>query len=390
DASALEYRGQRTSYRELEERANRLARHLQRLGIGPDCPVVVLLERSPDLVVALLAVLKAGGAYVPMDPSCPPERVRSLLEDSQAPLLITHSGLAPAAASVAGEGLRLWMDDLPEAARSGDPRPVSCPARPEHLAYIIYTSGSTGRPKGVAVEHRQVSAYLDWTIVRVGSGGCGAPVQSSVSFDLAITSLWVPLVTGRTVFLVPEEGALESFAAMVRENRNFTLLKVTPSHLEALDRMLGDADVSRAAQCLVVGGEVFSAGLAVRWRRRLPRARIFNEYGPTETAVACTLHEVSEADLGGASIPIGREVAGTRVLIMDAQQRPVADGNPGSCGWGERRWRGAIGGIPSGLWTALCPCHSRRGRRVASTGRGIVCAAGWMARWSIWGAWIGR
>jgi amino acid adenylation domain-containing protein len=343
EAPALEYRGQWMSYRELEERANRLAWHLQRLGIGPDCPVVVLLKRSPDLVIALLAVLKAGGAYVPLDASCPPERVRSLLADAQAPVLITHSGLAPAAASGAGAGLRLCMDDLPEEVRSGDSRPVPSETRPEHLAYIIYTSGSTGRPKGVAVEHRQVSAYLDWIRALMGSGGCGSPVQSSVSFDLAITSLWVPLVTGRTVFLVPEEGALESFAEMVRQNRDFTLLKVTPSHLEALDRMLGDADVSRAARCLVVGGEAFPPGLAARWRRRLPGARIFNEYGPTETTVGCTLHEVSEIDLGGASLPIGREVPGVRVLVVDAQQRPVPDGEPGEL------WVGGVQ-VARGYW----------------------------------------
>ena len=273
------------TYGELNDRANRLARHLRRLGVGPDCPVVILLERSPELVVGLLAILKAGGAYVPLDAACPPERVAVVMEDSAAPLLLTSTRLVPATfgGETGGDGPRVLRmddlpDDLPSDELSGAAALPDSGVGSDHLAYIIYTSGSTGRPKGVAVEHRQLSAYLDWAgrMFRVADGG-GAPVQSSVSFDLAVTSLWLPLVTGRTVHLVPEDDALESFAELLRQNLDFSLLKVTPSHLEALDELLGDADVSGAARCLVVGGEAFSPRLAARWQQRIPRARIINE-----------------------------------------------------------------------------------------------------------------
>ena len=339
------------TYGELNDRANRLARHLRRLGVGPDCPVVILLERSPELVVGLLAILKAGGAYVPLDAACPPERVAVVMEDSAAPLLLTSTRLVPATfgGETGGDGPRvLRMDDLPDDLPSDELSGAA--ALPDSgvgsdpLAYIIYTSGSTGRPKGVAVEHRQLSAYLDWAgrMFRVADGG-GAPVQSSVSFDLAVTSLWLPLVTGRTVHLVPEDDALESFAELLRQNLDFSLLKVTPSHLEALDELLGDADVSGAARCLVVGGEAFSPRLAARWQQRIPRARIINEYGPTETTVGCTVHEVSGSDDSGESLPIGREAPGTHLYVMGPDGLPVPEGQIGEL------WIGGIQ-VARGYW----------------------------------------
>lgn len=328
-AVAVEFSGRTIAYGEINAQANRLARHLQRSGVGPDCPVAVLLPRSADLVVALLAILKAGGAYVPLDASCPPERVRRILEDAGAPIVITSAPLAPATAEIS-EGTRcLLMDSLPPEVMIADAGPVESDVRPEHLAYVIYTSGSTGRPKGVAIEHRQLSAFLDWAAPLFSAAGSGAPVQSSVSFDLSVSSLWLPLVTGRTVVMVPEEDSLDAFAELVRQNRDFSLLKVTPSHLEALDRLLGDADVSRAARNLVVGGEAFAPRLAARWRQRIPKARIFNEYGPTETTVGCAVHEVSEADFDGGNLSIGLEVPGTRIEVMGTDGLRVPEGGTG-------------------------------------------------------------
>src|SRR4028119_1133245 len=220
---------ERLTHGELAARSDRLAAYLRALGIGPDVLVALFLERSVDLVVALLAVLKAGGAYLPLETSLPRPRLSFMLDDSRAPLLLTRTRLLSALPELSARVV--CLDDLPESA--GDGGGVGSAVQPtaDNLAYVLYTSGSTGNPKGVAVTHRGLANYLLWAADAYPAGEeRGAPVHSPVSFDLTVTSLFLPLLAGRRVELVPEEEGVEGLAAALAEG-GFGLVKLTPAHL---------------------------------------------------------------------------------------------------------------------------------------------------------------
>ncbi|HSF39388.1 MAG TPA: non-ribosomal peptide synthase/polyketide synthase [Thermoanaerobaculia bacterium] len=324
DAPAVLYAGQSLSYAELQAAANRLARRLRRLGVGPDTPVAVALDRSLDLPVALLAVLAAGGAYLPLDGGQPQERLARMLEGAGARFLVTHPRFPGRLPPLAGqtvvdlerdrEALAAEPPDLPAAAVAAD-----------HLAYVLYTSGSTGAPKGVMVPHRGLANYLDWASgaypVREGRG---APVHSSVGFDLTVTSLFLPLVTGGCVDLLPEDGELDGLAAALTSG-GFGLVKLTPSHLNALAGRVPAEAVAAATRSLVVGGEALFGGMLRGWEG----PRIFNEYGPTETVVGCSVFEQPAGLPPAERVPIGRPVANTRLLLLAADLQPVPLGAPG-------------------------------------------------------------
>jgi non-ribosomal peptide synthetase component F len=204
EAVAVVFGDRQVSYRELNERANRVAHHLRKHGIGPDVLVGVCLNRSPELVVALLAVWKAGGAYVPLDPAYPPERLSFMIDDARTLVLLTEEKCRPLLSPVAGNVLCLdsgwarFASEPPE-----NPAPL---ATPSDLAYVIYTSGSTGRPKGAMIVHSGLVNYLWWAIRAYGvEPGRSAPVHTSISFDLTVTSLFTPLLAGGTVELLAED-----------------------------------------------------------------------------------------------------------------------------------------------------------------------------------------
>src|SRR6185312_11037397 len=207
-AVALESGGERLTYEGLERRANRLARHLRRFDVGPDVVVGMAVERSIDMVVALLAILKAGGAYLPLDTALPEQRLDLLLKESRAALVLVRGGslLAPGT-----HGMRVIdLDTCREEFEAEAELPSAVPVTPENLAYVIYTSGSTGQPKGVMVHHRGVVNYLRWAVDAYDvAAGEGAPVHSALGFDLTVTSLFAPLLAGKSVELLPQEGGLE-------------------------------------------------------------------------------------------------------------------------------------------------------------------------------------
>ncbi|MEO6194012.1 MAG: amino acid adenylation domain-containing protein [Thermoanaerobaculia bacterium] len=314
---------ERLTHGELAERSDRLAADLRALGVGPDVLVALFLERSVDLVVALLAVLKAGGAYLPLETSLPRPRLSFLLEDSRAALLLTRTGLLPA---LPEHSRVLCLDELPEGARDGGaaPRPAA-----DNLAYVLYTSGSTGHPKGVAVTHRGLANYVLWAADAYPAGeGRGAPVHSPLSFDLTVTSLFPPLLAGRCVELVPEERGIEGLAAALAEG-GFGLVKLTPAHLDALQRLLPPERVAASAKAFVIGGERLSGEQLAFWRTHAPDLRLINEYGPTETVVGCSIHEVPPSILPAGPVSIGRPVANTRMLILDPWMDPAPIGVTG-------------------------------------------------------------
>jgi non-ribosomal peptide synthetase component F len=204
DAIALVYDQQQLTYRQLNQKSNQLAHHLQSLGVGPDVIVGLCIERSIDMVVGLLGILKAGGAYLPLDPSYPQERLSFMLEDAQAPFLLTQELLADDLPSSWAQ--LLLLEDLVENLSTLSTYTPNCAAAPKTLAYIIYTSGSTGIPKGVMIEHRGVVNYLCWCTQEYAiAQASGAPVHSSLSFDATITALFAPLIVGKRVILLPEE-----------------------------------------------------------------------------------------------------------------------------------------------------------------------------------------
>lgn len=322
DAFAVVYDEQRLSYTELNTRANRLAHYLIARGVGSDILVGICLDRSPEMIVALLAVLKAGGAYLPLDATYPKARLRFMTEDAQLSLLITQRRLAerltPGTASL------IIVDEERESFEQQSDENPKIETHDDNLAYIIYTSGSTGRPKGVMISRGGLLNYLSWSTeaYRVAEG-CGAPVHSSLAFDLTITSLFPSLMAGRSLLLLGEdESAGDLLAQSLRGRPKFSLVKITPAHLEVLSLLMKPDEVGGAATALVVGGEALHWENLSFWRTHAPAMRIINEYGPTETVVGCCVYEVEAAEETYGSVPIGRAIANTRMYVLDDRMEP--------------------------------------------------------------------
>ncbi|MFM8332764.1 MAG: amino acid adenylation domain-containing protein, partial [Candidatus Methylumidiphilus sp.] len=337
DNTALVFEGQRMSYAELNAKANQLAHHLRGLNtpggeplLGENPLVAIAAERSFDLVVGLLGILKAGGAYVPVDPGYPPARIRYMLEDSAAPVLLTQSHLTEGLAlgELAHRCLALCLDELALPSQSAE-NPTSR-SGPEDLAYVIYTSGSTGKPKGTLLTHQGLGNYLHWAVGYYAvAAGNGAPVQSSIAFDATITSVYLPLIAGKPVVLLPEHEEIEALAATLRQAPRYSLVKITPAHLEMLNHQLSRTEYSSASRALVIGGEALSSAHIKPWLSYAPDTHLINEYGPTETVVGCCIYDAKGQTARDGAIPIGKPIANTRIHILSGQGQPQPIGVPG-------------------------------------------------------------
>jgi amino acid adenylation domain-containing protein/FkbH-like protein/FkbM family methyltransferase len=341
EAIAVVYKDERVTYAELNRRANQLAHYLRGMGVGTETPVGILLERSVEMVVAVLGVLKAGGAYVPLDPQHPLDRLAWMLEDTGLAVLLTQERLAERMPTHWGH--TLYLDaDWQQVEEQPDTAPESVGVAASNLAYIIYTSGSTGRPKGTQIEHRGVVNYLTWAREAYAlKAGEGSPVHTSLSFDLTVTSLFGPLVSGGWVELLDEEADVEALGRAMLERGGYGVVKLTPGHLrllssqfEGLTRFSSDEPareaalslIAQGARALVIGGEQLAADATLWWREHAPQTRLFNEYGPTETVVGCCVYEVRTNDRSGGAIPIGRPIANTQLYILDKQGEVVPVG----------------------------------------------------------------
>lgn len=316
DAVAVRTDTGELTYAELAHRVDVLADRLAGLPTGPEPVALVCCERGAELVVALLAALRAGVAYVPVAPGAPGARTASMLTGVD--VVLTTRAAQPSLP--AWPGPVLFADDL-----DGTERPATHDAVPDpgQAAYVLYTSGSTGRPKGVTITRRGFDNYVNWAARTYGHRpGEVSVVHTAISFDLTVTSLFPPLITGGTLRLLPESAGVDELAAAVSDGCG--VLKLTPAHLRALD-LLGLPPAARArVRCLVVGGEVLQWADVDRWRGV---ETIVNEYGPTEAVVGSCVHVVG--DRTGATVPIGRPIANTRLYVLDDELRPAGIGEPG-------------------------------------------------------------
>jgi amino acid adenylation domain-containing protein len=329
DAVALTGPQGTVSYAELDRRADVVAHELLTRGVGRGAIVGLLADRTVEAIAGLWGILKAGAAYLPLDPQYPDARIADLLEDSGAALCLAgrdHAGRIPAALTVPLD--TVILDDLPVAgAPPADP--AAGPATgPHDLAYVIYTSGSTGRPKGVQIEHHSLVNYVGWAtgLYQVDATTRFA-LFTSLAFDLSGSSIFLPLLAGGSIALVPEEVSHVSLRAML-EHSGANALKLTPAHLDLIGRL---ALRPPGFRVLVVGGEQLKGRVAARAQNLFgPGCRIVNEYGPTEATIGCVVHAFdAERDGYAAGVPIGVPVANTTVYLLDADRRHVARGEIG-------------------------------------------------------------
>ncbi|MEU2250578.1 amino acid adenylation domain-containing protein [Streptomyces sp. NPDC019224] len=309
DAVAVVADGTELTYAELDLRADRLAGALIRQGVRPETPVAVMLDRSADLVVAILAVIKAGGAYVPLDPRFPSSRIDMILRESGAALVLTREVLTALLQSV-----------------DGDPSPVEVPCEAGQLAYIMYTSGSTGRPKGVAVTHRDVVGLAltpEWR----GGGHERVLMHSPTAFDLSTYELWVPLLNGGRVVVAPPGQLDLDLLQHTIATHGVTGLWLTAGlfRLVAEDR----PGLLAGVREVWTGGDVVSPAAAARVLTACPGIEVVNGYGPTEATTLATCHQVHGLPENAATVPIGGPMANMRAYVLDDRLRPLPAGMVG-------------------------------------------------------------
>ncbi|MCA0350631.1 MAG: amino acid adenylation domain-containing protein [Chloroflexi bacterium] len=320
-AIAVQFGAAQLNYAELTQQANQLAQQLIQHGIQPEQRVGLYLERSPLMVVALLACLKAGAAYVPLEPEYPAERIQYILADAAIQLVLSQTSLMP---SLPCSVAQLAVDQLQFDQASAAPRLNYQPAQ---LAYLLYTSGSTGQPKGVMVSHAGLSNYVQWAIAAYDlAAGTGSLVHSPLAFDLTVTSLLVPLCAGQTVGLLPSNAGVETLAQALRASTDLSLLKLTPAHLAVLNQLIPSAELAQRSRALVIGGEALDATTLAPWRTHALETRLFNEYGPTETVVGCAIYQTQTTDPAAGAVSIGLPIANMRVYVLDDRWQPVPFG----------------------------------------------------------------
>ena len=330
DAVSVVFEDQQLSYQELNRRANQLAHYLQRLGVGPEVLVGVMVERSLEMIVAMLGILKAGGAYVPLDPSYPAARLAFMLEDAKVSLLIaqerTVSKVIETPASVIVVD-RDWHAIARESA--GNPHRAT---KPMNLVYVVYTSGSTGQPKGVAVEHRQVTNYLHGILelLKLPRNASFATV-STIAADLGNTVVFTSLCGGGALHVISEERSGDADALNDYFSQHaIDCLKIVPSHLAALQNGTRSAQVL-PRKLLMLGGEASRLDWIESLRSLNPGCVVMNHYGPTEATVGVLTYRVEASAVFTElkNLPLGRPVFNTKIYLLDKHLKPVPVGVAG-------------------------------------------------------------
>ncbi len=331
DVPALVHEGVELSYAELNVQANRLARHLRERGVGADERVAICVERSPEMIVGLLAILKAGGAYVPLDPAYPVERLRHMIQDSGPVALLSHGRLLGLFSDLQLPILDLGSPTSPWMDLSGDNLE---PGRPEHLAYVIYTSGSTGLPKGVMVEHRSLVNFAVASARHYGLTAEDRVLQfASVGFDAAAEEIYPILSVGGTLVLrTPRMLASGRDFLQGCEAFGISVLDLPTAYWQVLVQELetGGLSLPPRLRLVIIGGEAASPSAVRSWHRRYgSHPVLFNSYGPTEGTVVGTLERLDPGASWDSGVPIGRPIANARIYLLDSCGQPVPVGERG-------------------------------------------------------------
>jgi aspartate racemase len=339
DAIALEDDARRVTYRELNSRANRLARFLRARGVGPESCVGVALDRSADLIAGLLAILKAGGTYVPLETSYPRERFSFILDDARVGLILTDSSRRDEVPFRSGGVICLDTEREDIGRESDDDIPAA--GSPDALAYVMYTSGSTGAPKGVCVPHRGVVRLVRSNDYAALNSGEVFLLFAPLSFDASTFEIWGSLLNGaRLVIFPPRLPSLDELGRVIRDTGVTTLWLTASLFRHMVD---GPLDLLGGVRQLLTGGEVLPVPQVKRFLEKYPRCRLINGYGPTENTTFTCCYTIAGGSGFATSVPIGRPIRNTRVYILDRFMQPVPVGIPGElCAAGDGLARGYL------------------------------------------------
>jgi amino acid adenylation domain-containing protein len=338
---AIEFEDRKLTYIELNDRANRAARRLRALGVDRETLVGLCMERSPEMIVGMLAILKAGGAYVPLDPEYPDNRLAFMLDDTRTPTIVAHRATASRLAVSLRKAKVLWIDADDTAA--GDERSTNpdVGSTADDLAYVMYTSGSTGTPKGVMVGHRAVVRLVRNTNYCQFDREQVFLQLAPISFDASTFEIWGALLNGaRLVIMPPRASGLDMLGAAIRHH-NVTTLWLTSGLFNLMVEQHIE-DLSPLKQ-LLAGGDVLSAPHVQKALEILDDGAIINGYGPTESTTFACCYRMTKGYQAGATIPIGRAISHSTVCLLDEKLRPVQSGMPGElCIGGDGLARGYL------------------------------------------------
>jgi amino acid adenylation domain-containing protein len=325
---AVSFEGQTLTYDELNRRANQLAHALHHAGVTVESRVGVCMERSLEMVIALLAVLKSGGAYVPLDPGYPQERLAYMLEDAQVPVLLTQTAVQAQLPHT--DVITICLDTFWDGGRDEPETNPQVAMQPDNLAYMIYTSGSTGKPKGVMNTHRGVVNRLHWMQQTYQLTAADRVMQKTpFSFDVSVWEFFWPLLSGARLVVARPGGHQDThYLASLISEQQITTMHFVPSMLQAF--LLEDdlEERCRSLKRVFCSGEALSFDLQERFFARFPRVALHNLYGPTEAAIDVTYWECQRGSQE-TTVPIGRPIANTQIYLLDAAMHPVPIGVPG-------------------------------------------------------------
>ncbi len=328
DAIAVSFESQHLSYGELNAHANRLARYLVRCGAGPETLVGIYVERSPEMIVGLLAVLKAGGAYLPLDPDYPSGRLDFMIADAKPLLILTQRELRE---RLPQNVRSLCLDADWRLVAGEDADNLRRRAVPQNLAYVIYTSGSTGRPKGVAVTRAGLVNYTRAILGKLPEGkrGLNFALVSTFGADLGNTALYASLASGGRLHIVGRDTASDpALMAAYMEDHHIDVLKITPSHFDAIAHPASAARIC-PREMLVFGGEALPVEIARGAAADSAQCRVFNHYGPTEATVGVLMYAFEDIGPDPSSVPLGRPIPNTQIFLLDSALEPVPVGISG-------------------------------------------------------------
>ncbi len=324
-ATAIIYNNDTISYTELNNRANQLAHYLKKLNIKNNNLVGICLDRSPEMLIAILGVLKAGAAYVPLDPINPSERLNYIIEDSKASIVILSSKYN---SLINFSNIKKIRIDLEwNFISENQTNNLNHAYNPENLTYVMYTSGSTGKPKGVMVHNLGFFNYL-YSIAKIFGvqKKCNAPVLTSFAFDATVTSLFLPLLTGGIITLIPQ-NEIDTLYKLLLSKNYYHVISFTPAFLQVLGNLFESNLVTvKNVGIFAMIGEVLNEKVLELWRSIAPGTKFFNIYGPTETIVSSTFYDATASDSERTSVPIGWPINNTQIYILNEYMQPVPPG----------------------------------------------------------------